>query len=495
MKNPLDRRLKRDLREEFGKYFVIFVFVCGMIAIVSGFLVANKSMTTAIDNNFTYYNIEDGNFELLSPATEVLLTEIEEEKISVYENFYIDEKTDVNNSTLRIFKPINEINRVCVMSGELPANADEIAIDRVYAANNKLSVGQTVSVRGKTVKICGLVALTDYSALYSSQTDMMFDAVKFGVAIMTEEGFDDFGTDNIHYSYSWKYDTAPADTAQAIDKGEDFLGALALKAMTAGNNVVNYIPEYCNQAITMAAGDLEKDGMAFTVFLYIIMAVIAFISAIMSGNTIVKEANVIGTLRASGYTKGELLRHYMKMTILVVLAAAVIGNILGYTLLKDYMAGVYYESYSLTSYETLWNADALISTTVIPIILVLVINFAVLRVKLNLSPLKLIRRDVSRRQKKKAFRLNTKIGIMHRFRIRVIFQNIPNYVTIFVGILLANAALLFGLAFNPMMYHFQDEITENMICDYQICSKLAGETLRRGRKEFCVCSLETIEGR
>ena len=62
--------------------------------------------------------------------------------------------------------------------------------------------------------------------------------------------------------------------------------------------------------------------------LYILVAVLAFIFAITISNTITKEASVIGTLRASGYTKGELIVHYMTMPVLVTLIAAIIGNVL-----------------------------------------------------------------------------------------------------------------------------------------------------------------------
>ena len=47
MKNPLNHRLIRELRSEAGKYIVIFVFIAGMIGIVSGFLVAKYSMSDA----------------------------------------------------------------------------------------------------------------------------------------------------------------------------------------------------------------------------------------------------------------------------------------------------------------------------------------------------------------------------------------------------------------------------------------------------------------
>ena len=38
-----------------------------------------------------------------------------------------------------------------------------------------------------------MVALSDYSALFKNNTDMMFDANKFTVALVTENAFDKFG--------------------------------------------------------------------------------------------------------------------------------------------------------------------------------------------------------------------------------------------------------------------------------------------------------------
>lgn len=88
------------------------------------------------------------------------------------------------------------------MKGEFPANDSEIAIDRMYADNNSVSVGDTLTFGDKEFTVSGLVALSDYSALFSSPYDMMFDAVKFGVTIVIEECFYSFGENGLHYSYS-----------------------------------------------------------------------------------------------------------------------------------------------------------------------------------------------------------------------------------------------------------------------------------------------------
>ena len=63
MRNPLRKRLLRELKEEAGKYAVIFLLMILSIGFISGFLVADNSMITAYNNSFETYNIEDGHFE------------------------------------------------------------------------------------------------------------------------------------------------------------------------------------------------------------------------------------------------------------------------------------------------------------------------------------------------------------------------------------------------------------------------------------------------
>ena len=481
MKNPLIKRLPRELKGEIGKYIVLFLFITMMIGIVSGFLVAAGSMSVAYDESFEKYNIESGNFELLQKADDDAIKKIEdgEEKIKVYENFYLDKETKEVDSTIRLFKNRKDIDKICIMDGELPSADDEIAIDRMYADNNKLKVGDSLTVGGKKLKITGLVALSDYSALYSNPSDMMFDALKFGVAIVTDTLFDDYGEADLHYSYSWKYDKTPADDEEAQDMAEK-----VMKHINGISMLTQFIPEYSNQAIHFTGDDIEGDNTMITVFLYLVMVIIAFVFAITTGNTIAKEANVIGTLRASGYTKGELVRHYLATPMIVVLVSAIVGNILGYTCFKEFAVKAYYGSYSLPTYKTIWNADAFIKTTVVPLIILFVINLVMLVNKLSLSPLKFLRRDLKKRQKKKAFKLNTRIGILKRFRLRVIFQNIPNYITVFVGILFANVIIFFGLGMKPMLLHYQDIIEDNMISKYQYVLKMPAETKTEGTVFF-----------
>lgn len=490
MKNPLIKRIPRELKKDAGKYVIIFLFITIMVGFVSGFLIATDSVLTSYYDGFKKYNIEDGNFELYSEADSTLVEILEKENITIFENFYKERETDSIDSNLRIFKNRKEVNKVSVMEGRIPSNVNEIAIDRMYANNNKINVGDILSVDGKKFIVSGFVALSDYSSLYENPSDMMFEAVTFGVAVVTEQDFDNLGEKNLHFSYSWKYDIAPKNDIEAKEMSENLVKTLSENAI-----VTNFIPQFSNPAIQFVGEDLGKDKPIMMAFLCIVVAIIAFVFAITTSNTITKESTVIGTLRASGYTKGELIRHYLAMPMFVTILSALIGNVLGYTIFKGATVDMVYASWSLPTYTTIWNSEAFIITTVIPLLLMLIINLAILVYKMKLSPLKFIRRDLSRKKKKKAFHLNSKIGFIKRFRIRIILQNIPNYMTIIFGIFFANIILLLGVAMPGLLEKYEEDITSNMISNYQYILKAPVETNTIGVEKYCAGVLETIEGK
>lgn len=484
MKSPLRKRLSRELKSEIGKYLVVFILMVTTIGFVSGFLVADGSMLIAYNESFEKYNIEDGNLRTAEQIYKTQREEIEKLGIKLYENFYLEEPLD-NGSTMRIFKNREEVNKVCLMKGELPAKTGEIAIDRMYADNNSLSVGDTLQSGKKTWKITGFVALSDYSCLFQNNNDSMFDSVKFGVSVVTEDEFDSLKQDKLQYSYSWKYDQKPKTEKEEKEVSEDLMEDIG-KIVT----LEAFVPQYQNQAINFTGDDMGSDKAMIIMLLYIVIVIMAFVFGITISNTIRKEAGVIGTLRASGYTRRELVMHYMTLPVLITLVGALIGNILGYTVFKDVCAGMYYGSYSLPTYVTIWNAEAFLLTTVVPVVIMLVVNYGILRHKLKLSPLKFLRRDLSGRKQKRAIRLSLKIKIFSRFRLRVIFQNMSNYIVLFIGILFANLLLMFGLLLPSVLSHYQLEIQDNMLAKYQYMLQVPVSAVSGNKFESLVSLLE-----
>ena len=496
MKNPLCRRIPKELKDDFGKYIVIFLFMVITTGMVSGFLVAGESMKQTYDQSFDKYNVEDGHFALNSEATDDMKKAIEDEGVTLYDMPYYDldmsiKKSDGESRTLRIFEVRHEVNRMCTMKGSLPDRDDELAIDRMFAENNDIEIGDELEVGGRDYKVCGYVALSDYSTMFQNNNDTMFDATIFGVAVVTGTEFDRLPENGREWSYVWKYnDGMPDDEKKEKKLADDLLKTVYTQAMMNGITVDTFIPRYQNQAINFTGEDIGSDTEMMKWFEYIVIVILAFIFAVTISNTLTKEASVIGTLRASGYTKRELLIHYISLPVIVTFVASIVGNILGYTYFKDMGAQLYYDSYSLTKYETIWNADAFVLTTVVPLIIMLVVNLLVVNNKLKLSPLRFLRHDLSRSRRKKAVKL-PHWKFMTRFKTRVILQNIPGYVVMLIGIYFAQVLMMFGLMLNPLLEHYQDDVLDNMLAAHQYVLDSQVETSVDSAETYCVKTLKT----
>ena len=511
IKNPLIKRIPKELAGDWKKYLVVFLFLVLTIGFVSGMYVANESMLTAADEGITRYKQEDGHFELKEKADSSLIEAIEsgekadipgqaeentadgdnddseenrksdddldnskKTSVTVYENFFRNEDEDNDNDgksdgTIRVYAKTDDINLACLLDGDFPQNENEIAVDRMHADNAGMKVGDKISVSGKEFKITGLIAYVNYSTLHEKKTDLMFDANKFDVAMVTQEGFDRLDK-SIHYSYAWKYDHAPADDIEEKEQSDSFMEAMVTQVMLAGNDMEDYTPKYGNPAINFATDDMGSDKAMGGMLLDILVVIIAFIFAVTISNTIANESSAIGTLRALGYTKGELVCHYLSMPVIVTLLAAIVGNILGYTVFKNVVVSMYYNSYSLPAYKTIWNPDAFLKTTVLPVIIMLVVNLIVIVRMMQHTPLQFLRHDMKKNKSKKAMRL-PRWNFMSRFRLRIMFQNKANYLILFVGILFIMEMLAMAVGMPDTLDYYKSNTDGMMFAKYQYVLK------------------------
>lgn len=421
---------------------------------------AHKEVIKAVDDEWSdieeEYNLNDPSF---SPV-----------RVKIYEHFYRNESEDNDNdgtedATVRIFKSDSVIDLASFIEGRAPVSGNEIAIDRNHADTVGVKVGDKITVSGREYEVVGLLSYVNYLTMHESNTDLMFDAFGFDVAMLTPEAFNEL-TSRLHYNYSYLYDVKPEDKVAQADYSERFLKSLITQTLVDDNEIKDYLPIYLSQARNFAPSDIEGDSTGTGIFCYILIAVIAFIFAITISNTIDKEASVIGTLRASGYSKGELIVHYMSMPVIVTLAGAALGNILGYTAFRDVAVKIYFDTYSIPLPKLVWSPSALVKTTVIPLLLMFFINLFVIVKKLQLSPLKFLRHDLSKTKRTKARRLPA-WSFLGRFRLRVLFQNMPNYAVLIFGVILSELMLCFAFGLTDSLENYGERAPEMVFADYQ----------------------------
>ena len=160
----------------------------------------------------------------------------------------------------------------------------------------------------------------------------------------------------------------------------------------------------------------------------------------------------------------------MVTPVIITVIAAVIGNILGYTVLKKAVAAMYYNSYSLPSYETVPCSEAFLKTTIVPIILMFVINLIIITKKMQHTPLQFLRRELGKQRRGHALRLPG-FSFLSRFRLRVILQNIPGYFILFVGISCVMIMLAMAVGMPDSLRSYKKRAPELTLADHQVMIK------------------------
>ena len=365
----------------------------------------------------------------------------------------------------------------------------------MFATNNGITVGEEVELFGQRFTVCGIMTTSDNQALFKDNSDFTVNTLTFGVAEVSESGFAALETTGHQpaYTYSVRFVDRDLTVAERTDAEKDMVRALS----TAGATVDDLTDSSANQGIGYAADDVSGDSTMWSVLLYMIIAIMAFVFVVLTSGTIEEESAIIGTLLASGYRRRELVAHYLALPAAVGIAAAVVGNVVGYTLMSEPMRNLYYGSYSLPPYYATWSWGVFAQTTVLPVATLVVITLLGLLRKMGHTPLEFLRHETSKGGVKRGFALPERLSFTTCFRLRVFLRNLGNFATLFVGIGFASMLLLFSLAILPTMTHYAENLHNNVVAEhmYTVKAPLELDGTQADREAWAaIDELQSVEG-
>lgn len=476
MKNPLNKRIFRELRSNIGRYGSIFIVMLMTISFISSFFIAQNSVKISYEDSHIKGKIEDGYIEFdreLSRDEEKIF---EDNHVKAYKNYYLSINYK-NGKLIRLYSNREHVNIPAIHRGRSANKDGEVVLNYNYIKENKLSLGDKLYlpayVNGKKpaidgLKIVGSVAFPDYSCLLRRPGDILMDNKDFAVASVNKKTFDDLVKDGygINYIYSYRLEHSSENRKVQSDKLEDLVDAFVDKGLVP----INAQNKYRNSRISYVMDDMGGDVPMMTSLMAIVLLVMAFIFAVLVQNTIEDEASVIGSLLSFGYRKASLIWHYIKLPLYVTVFAVLVGNLLAYTHMKNVYLGLYTGTFSLFPVRVELDAYAFLLTSLIPIGLILLINFVSIYRKLRLSPLRFLRRELTKKRQRKAIRL-PQVAFLSRFRMRVFLKNKASYLVLCIGLLLGNILLIYGLSLNILIDGYMDDIEKSMPSSYQTILK------------------------
>lgn len=454
MRCPINKRIYRQFKYKPLKVIPILLALTFIVVFASSFFISQESVEKLYNKQIINGKVEDGEFEAIYALSDEAKDEIKDIGVKLYENYYFEEEI-ASGKVLRIFKNRKDINEAQIFEGALPKKDDEINISANYARNNKINIGDEITIQNKKFKVSSLASFPDYSSALRNRNDLTMDTGHFGIATISEEAFDDMKDAKVKYLYSYHTDEA-LNKKDAREKLKDIV-----KIVNKDNLVVDAVTRFDNKCITFIADDMSGDVPTMSIVTALLFIAIAFISSAEVKFIIEEEAPIIGTLLASGYKKRELLLNYMAMPLFIVIIASIAGNSISYLHAYKIYANVYYQSYDLPVFEPYITLRSFLITSIMPLVLYLVINYIIIAKSFKMRPVDFLRKNFKKAKTRSKFKLKN-MNFINKFKLRVIFANKFSYVSLLFGVFIANLLLIFGVSAEPIFTKYADDMQNQM---------------------------------
>lgn len=426
------KRVLRDLKKAPLKNISFILLITLSVTVIIGFSRSSFSFLQTVHALYATCHVEDGQFTLLSPLTPKQLHALSKRfNITLEENLTQDEelkeasKKQGTTVTLRLIQSDKSLNQTQLIKGNLPTSTYDLLLDPRFAEAQGYQVGDSLFIGGCHFNIVGFGISPDYVYTLKQPSDFVNSPNTFGVAYLTQKGFDKIQNDKATYStYSY---ASPSLNAAAL---ENFL--------QDHYTLLNFMTRQDNSRIETVFNDAKSPIYMSIIMGGLLLVVIAFIISISIKNTIATESQTIGVLYAQGFNEKELLRYYMILPLLLVALGTGIGYVLGVYLSKPLlflqMAQYTVPDVILRDSWTLIGVGILL-----PFALTLSITYFSIKKALHQTPLSLLR-GVHSHQKitplEKCFTFPS-LSFFPKFRLKNMIREKGSMLALFFGTLLA----------------------------------------------------------
>lgn len=206
MNRVLRKRLKRDIKNNFGQYLALFLMIVMGMYIIVGMVGAAETIITQTTVKGIENNVEDGEFTLFLPLSEKQEAELADSGIIIEKMFSIDIENE-KGAVLRLMKNREKINLNALDNGRLAEKDGEVVLEKRYCEENGISVGDTVKIGGTDLVVTGIGSTPDYDLPVAKMSDTA-ESSMFGLAFVTSEQYEKIKSDTSlkaeEYTYAYK---------------------------------------------------------------------------------------------------------------------------------------------------------------------------------------------------------------------------------------------------------------------------------------------------
>lgn len=394
------KNLLREIKRTFTKFLSIFAICALGVAFFAGIRATSPDMKEAGDRLYNTYNLSDISVISTSGLTADNIRDLEsiEGIRAVRASLFVDAMargTGEKEKNLRLYSmpiklkseyaplidlipdygidtsPEYEMNGVEIVSGRMPLNDTETALDYTLEGSLVKQLGDeiTLTTSGGTVtlRVVGFIRSPMYISMFERGTSSIGDGTSDGFAYASGNAISSLGTKLPVMSLLNTYYTR----ADIVISGKEGLSAYSDEYEALVNEVTDRIEDYAstqsgtwyiqdrsgNPGYSDYSENTDRIAAVGDVFPLIFFIVAALVCLTTMTRMVEEQRIEMGTMKALGYGGWQIAMKYAVYAMSACISGGVVGAIIGFKLFPYVIMKAYSIMYYLGKLETPYRAD------------------------------------------------------------------------------------------------------------------------------------------
>lgn len=394
------KNLLREIKRTFTKFLSIFAICALGVAFFAGIRATSPDMKEAGDRLYNTYNLSDISVISTSGLTADNIRDLEsiEGIHAVRASLFVDAMargTGEKEKNLRLYSmpiklkseyaplidlipdygidtsPEYEMNGVEIVSGRMPLNDTETALDYTLEGSLVKQLGDeiTLTTSGGTVtlRVVGFIRSPMYISMFERGTSSIGNGTSDGFAYASGNAISSLGTKLPVMSLLNTYYTR----ADIVISGKEGLSAYSDEYEALVNEVTDRIEDYAstqsgtwyiqdrsgNPGYSDYSENTDRIAAVGDVFPLIFFIVAALVCLTTMTRMVEEQRIEMGTMKALGYGGWQIAMKYAVYAMSACISGGVVGAIIGFKLFPYVIMKGYSIMYYLGKLETPYRAD------------------------------------------------------------------------------------------------------------------------------------------
>lgn len=394
------KNLLREIKRTFTKFLSIFAICALGVAFFAGIRATSPDMKEAGDRLYNTYNLSDISVISTSGLTADNIRDLEsiEGIRAVRASLFVDAMargTGEKEKNLRLYSmpiklkseyaplidlipdygidtsPEYEMNGVEIVSGRMPLNDTETALDYTLEGSLVKQLGDeiTLTTSGGTVtlRVVGFIRSPMYISMFERGTSSIGNGTSDGFAYASGNAISSLGTKLPVMSLLNTYYTR----ADIVIFGKEGLSAYSDEYEALVNEVTDRIEDYAstqsgtwyiqdrsgNPGYSDYSENTDRIAAVGDVFPLIFFIVAALVCLTTMTRMVEEQRIEMGTMKALGYGGWQIAMKYAVYAMSACISGGVVGAIIGFKLFPYVIMKAYSIMYYLGKLETPYRAD------------------------------------------------------------------------------------------------------------------------------------------